>query len=504
MSVMKKLSMAAIGAMLFTMETGIPAQAQSNIKQPIHYNSVNRHKYFFIDPAANGPFLSNWHRTQYAANRSSGNLVTINDAAEQNWLVKNFGGKELFWIGLSDFAKEGDFRWVNNGQRPQYTNWWPGEPNNAYYNEDFVVMNWAAPGKWNDVLGIGTNPGGFNSDSIRGIVEFEGLTVPTNGSKASLLFQEVGGVLLPGWDHVGLYFNGYVYESTKPTTEGLYWNPESRKYEPVDNVNGVQKERSRGVFRAFPSSNTLEIPISYDLANKMADKINSKVRSAGYQYLTLPGMLQGNFLPFKQKGWLDNNFTCVGLIEWAAESVGHRGGQGFIPWYQEFIYIPYLNVSIPTLTPQIMYWAVISPNSFSNPGNYLHSLLDPVDFILTDSLGRRFGYTAELGLVNEIPDAFYSGDGWAEQFYIPNLPSGDYKLDLFGLDDEANIAIGNSTIGTLFSGFLAKGETRTLTFHLPELELEPKSVPESSSELGVFAIGALGISLRLKRQQKTI
>ena len=49
-------------------------------------------------------------------------------------------------------------------------------------------------------------------------------------------------------------------------------------------------------------------------------------------------------------------------------------------------------------------------------------LLDqPLDFVLTDPLGRRLGYTEELGELNEIPNAFFSGDGDVEQFMIINI-----------------------------------------------------------------------------------
>jgi len=48
-------------------------------------------------------------------------LVTINDEAEQKWLSGLFGN-HLYWIGLSDAEKEGEWRW-QNGELPTYTNW---------------------------------------------------------------------------------------------------------------------------------------------------------------------------------------------------------------------------------------------------------------------------------------------------------------------------------------------------------------------------------------------
>ena len=48
-------------------------------------------------------------------------LVAINDAAEQKWLLGLFGNR-LYWIGLSDAEKEGEWVW-QNGEPLTYTNW---------------------------------------------------------------------------------------------------------------------------------------------------------------------------------------------------------------------------------------------------------------------------------------------------------------------------------------------------------------------------------------------
>ena len=48
-------------------------------------------------------------------------LVAINDEAEQKWLSGLFGN-HLYWIGLSDAQKEGEWVW-QNGEPLTYTNW---------------------------------------------------------------------------------------------------------------------------------------------------------------------------------------------------------------------------------------------------------------------------------------------------------------------------------------------------------------------------------------------
>jgi len=92
-----------------------------------------------------------WRAAQREAAKHGAGLVSIGRAAEQEWLVNTFGGDENFWIGLTDADTEGGWRWVD-GPRATYTNWADAEPNNMYdQGEHPAVMNWRAPGKWNDM-----------------------------------------------------------------------------------------------------------------------------------------------------------------------------------------------------------------------------------------------------------------------------------------------------------------------------------------------------------------
>lgn len=107
---------------------------------------------------------TSWTDAQAQAQAMGGNLVTINDAAENQFLADTFGSSELFWIGYTDAANEGQFQWVN-GETSTYTNWSPGEPNNAG-NEDYAVTNWSPNSRWNDLPNYWAN--------LRGIVEVKG------------------------------------------------------------------------------------------------------------------------------------------------------------------------------------------------------------------------------------------------------------------------------------------------------------------------------------------
>ncbi|MFN4844548.1 MAG: C-type lectin domain-containing protein, partial [Dolichospermum sp.] len=101
-----------------------------------------------------------WQQAQAQARNLGGNLVTVNNQAEQDWLVSTFGLWEQ-WIGLTDEVTEGQFRWAS-GETSTYTNWAPGQPDNGGGNEDYAGMNWGGAGKWNDYP---------STVSLRGIIE---------------------------------------------------------------------------------------------------------------------------------------------------------------------------------------------------------------------------------------------------------------------------------------------------------------------------------------------
>ena len=308
-------------------------------------------------------------------------------------------------------------------------------------------------------------------------------------SQPSIVFRDYGEIKIPGIDHVGFAFNDYVYESNQAYAPGDYLDKNTGLKVKVEENGtgvkpGVKKELTLGSWNYLNGKTIKSLPqpftLDYNLAKTMASLINGKI-GAGYSNLN-PFAEDGGISPGIQKGGL-GAYTCVGIIEWAAEQVSsYNAGQGFIR--NDLEYIDAAGGRYSTLTPSLLYHALHNSTDFNKGG--LHGLLDPVDFILTDPLGRRLGYTQQLGLLNEIPEAFYTGDGWAEQFFVSGLAPGNYALQLFGLDDEAKVAFGNSTGGSYFSGYLAKGETKTLTFAVPG---PSEQVPEPTTVLGTLAFG---------------
>ncbi|KAH3713106.1 perlucin-like protein [Dreissena polymorpha] len=80
---------------------------------------------------------------QHACLQLESNLIHI-DSEEENLFIKNFlryqTPVKYWWMGLSDDDIEGLWKWVGSGDRPTYTDWYPGEPNNAK-NEDCAIFD---------------------------------------------------------------------------------------------------------------------------------------------------------------------------------------------------------------------------------------------------------------------------------------------------------------------------------------------------------------------------
>lgn len=79
----------------------------------------------------------------------TGYLATVTSAAEQTFLngafpyLIGFGGGSFAWLGASDQAVEGEWRWLGGpeaGQLVSYTNWAAGQPVNAPGMEDYDLL----------------------------------------------------------------------------------------------------------------------------------------------------------------------------------------------------------------------------------------------------------------------------------------------------------------------------------------------------------------------------
>ncbi|NQT19808.1 MAG: pre-peptidase C-terminal domain-containing protein, partial [Planctomycetes bacterium] len=95
----------------------------------------------------------------------SGHLATIDDAAEQAWVHKWFGGSNL-WIGMNDALLEGTWEWTS-GDAVTYTNWASAEPNSGS-SYDWAYIH-SGNGLWYD---------GYNTWNYWGLIEIPGAGSP--------------------------------------------------------------------------------------------------------------------------------------------------------------------------------------------------------------------------------------------------------------------------------------------------------------------------------------
>ncbi len=91
---------------------------------------------------------------------ATGNLIAINSAAENLFTQRMTRGAGAWWIGGTDQAVEGEWRWASDGTQfwqgtasgsavgGNYTNWNGGEPNNSG-DEDYAEFI-GSSGVWND------------------------------------------------------------------------------------------------------------------------------------------------------------------------------------------------------------------------------------------------------------------------------------------------------------------------------------------------------------------
>ena len=290
-----------------------------------------------------------------------------------------------------------------------------------------------------------------------------GITVlQINTPEAQLLFRSIDSWtswIIPGFDHVGLLApdTHRVWESHGGYDAGYYLDPEVGSSVYVEKISGVQMQHTRGSF-LYDSKETVTetdtICIDPTLGQDMVDAIAS-LDTAGFAYIAF-------FIPDTktilnadiQKGSL-GSFTCVGLIEWAAEQAGHHNGDGFVPQLIEDNFL---------LAPLVLRWCAKYDVAISSSLSFLVGWLDPVDFILTDPQGRRLGH-ANGTTYDEIPNAFYSGDGDLEMFGLAEKLPGYYRVEFFGTGEEYNavIKVLDKTSPLVqeqtFSGYLSEGET---------------------------------------------
>ncbi|CAC5386980.1 COLEC12 [Mytilus coruscus] len=137
------------GARGQTGEKGQPGESGRTITCGSGWEQFMRSCYYF-------QFRSKktWDAAKNDCHRMGGFLVKIDNTIE-SWFLKNFRTVEKntghVWIGAHDSVQESRFIWESDNTVLTYTDWNPGEPNNAGRQEDCVHMNNNNGYKWNDI-----------------------------------------------------------------------------------------------------------------------------------------------------------------------------------------------------------------------------------------------------------------------------------------------------------------------------------------------------------------
>lgn len=163
-------------------------------------NPANGHPYTLIGASSRGDAMAFAHSV-------GGELLSIEDAQESQWVVQNlvlFGGQPReVWLGLSDAEIEGQWRW-DTGEPLAYQQWALGEPNNGFGgNEDLAVL--MSSGEWKDVdeafsaFGIVevSGPRLEYSQLVAGQLATFGVRGMREGSQVVFLFSTTGAGPMP-------------------------------------------------------------------------------------------------------------------------------------------------------------------------------------------------------------------------------------------------------------------------------------------------------------------
>jgi len=147
-------------------------------------NSVNNHAYLLTNSAT-------WTDASSQAQAKGGYLVTVNNAAENQFLVDTFGGSEYLLIGFNDATVEGNFQWVN-GEPVTYTNWYSGQPNNYQGVEDYAHLNFGSPGRWNDLSGTSVYRGIIEINNPSGVIPATEISGTLDVGQSTKVYQIAG------------------------------------------------------------------------------------------------------------------------------------------------------------------------------------------------------------------------------------------------------------------------------------------------------------------------
>lgn len=100
-----------------------------------------------------GEQLTFYQAETYCTNKG-GYLVRLETRGENEFLKDLLGKTKASntWTSLNDRMQEGIWRWAGNNKVATFSDWAPGEPNNAGGNENCVHFGYGTGYRWNDLI----------------------------------------------------------------------------------------------------------------------------------------------------------------------------------------------------------------------------------------------------------------------------------------------------------------------------------------------------------------
>jgi hypothetical protein len=96
-----------------------------------------------------------WHQAKRRCEELGGHLAVVGSDAENGFImalaksgIGNVGQWDGVWLGATDEAKEGDWRW-NDGAKVSFSKWAPNQPNNGQNSEHYLLL-WLLREVWVD------------------------------------------------------------------------------------------------------------------------------------------------------------------------------------------------------------------------------------------------------------------------------------------------------------------------------------------------------------------
>ena len=107
-------------------------------------NPDNDHGYQRIDTPMT------WSNAKAHCESLGAYLSTLTSQEENDFVYNNLCKVDyVTWLGGTDEVVEGDWQWIT-GEPWEYTNWYPGQPDDCWAGQDYLIFWFIHPNSWDD------------------------------------------------------------------------------------------------------------------------------------------------------------------------------------------------------------------------------------------------------------------------------------------------------------------------------------------------------------------